>query len=91
MYDNLLTDHPIDLVRYQLAHCYMGKIGLINSGGESGENDQRDAVRTAVINKRAGGTGLIMGRKVFKKPWHEALEMLETVQSVYLEDRITLA
>lgn len=91
MYESLLTDHPIDLVRYQLAHCYMGKISLINSGGEAGKNDLYDAIKTAVINKRGGGSGLIMGRKVFKKPWHEALEMLEAVQSVYLEKEITIA
>lgn len=91
MYDNLLTDNPIDLVRYQVAHCYMGKISLINSGGESGDSDLQDAIKTAVINKRGGGSGLIMGRKVFKKPWHEALEMLEAVQSVYACEEITVA
>jgi len=92
MYERLLTDHPIDLVRYQVAHAYMGKIGLINSGGESkGENDLREAVRSAVINKRAGGQGLIMGRKVFKKSWEEGIALLQAVQDVYLTQEITLA
>lgn len=91
MYTALLTDHPIDLVRYQVLHCYAGKIGLINSGGESGDNDLFDALKAAVINKRGGGSGLIMGRKVFKKPWHEALELLDAVQSVYREAEIKIA
>lgn len=91
MYDALLTDHPIDLVRYQVLHSYAGKIPLINSGGESGENDIRDAVCTAVINKRAGGSGLIMGRKVFKKSWDEGLAILRLVQAVYLDQSITIA
>lgn len=92
MYDALLTDHPIDLVRYQVAHAYMGKIGLINSGGEAaGDDDLRDAVRTAVINKRAGGHGLIMGRKVFKKSWDDGVALLNAVQDVYAEKRIDLA
>lgn len=92
MYDRLLTDHPIDLVRYQVAHAYMGKIGLINSGGESsGENDLAEAVRTAVINKRGGGSGLIMGRKVFKRPFAEGVSLIRAVQDVYLSDRVTIA
>ncbi len=93
MYETLLTDHPIDLVRYQVAHSYLGKIGLINSGGEAkgGEDDFADAVRTAVINKRAGGSGLIMGRKVFKKPFAEGVKLLHAVQDVYLNDEIDLA
>lgn len=92
MYLRLLSDHPIDLVRYQVAHAYMGKIGLINSGGDAkGESDLRDAVRTAVINKRAGGQGLIMGRKLFKKPWDEGQAIIRAVQDVYLSPEITLA
>ena len=92
MYERLLTDHPIDLVRYQVAHAYMGKIGLINSGGESqGETDLRQAVKAAVINKRAGGQGLIMGRKVFKRSWDEGITLLQAVQDVYLTKEITLA
>lgn len=92
MYDQLLTEHPIDLVRYQVAHCYMGKISLINSGGESlGEADFSEAVTTAVINKRGGGAGLIMGRKVFKRPFSEGVELLHAVQDVYLDQEITLA
>jgi len=92
MYEALLTDHPIDLVRYQVAHCYLGKIGLINSGGEAqGENDLREAVRTAVINKRGGGSGLIMGRKIFKRPWAEGIKLMQAVQDVYLDQEITVA
>ncbi len=92
MYQRLLSDHPIDLVRYQVAHAYMGKIGLINSGGDAkGESDLRDAVRTAVINKRAGGQGLIMGRKLFKKSWEDGLSIIRAVQDVYLLPEITLA
>lgn len=92
MYDRLLTEHPIDLVRYQVVHAYAGKIGLINSGGENlGENNLRAAVRQAVINKRAGGHGLIMGRKVFKSSWAEGLQLLRAVQDVYLEPKITIA
>lgn len=92
MYQKLLTDHPIDLVRYQVAHCYMGKIGLINSGGESrGGGDLVEAVKTAVINKRGGGSGLIMGRKLFKRTWDEGLEILRAVQDVYLDKNITVA
>ncbi|CAM4019069.1 class I fructose-bisphosphate aldolase [Gillisia hiemivivida] len=92
MYKTLTTDHPIDLCRLQVANCYMGKIGLINSGGGSkGKSDLTEAVTTAVINKRAGGSGLIMGRKAFQKPFKEGLELLNLVQSVYLEDKINIA
>ena len=92
MYDQLLTDHPIDLVRYQVLHAYSGRIGLINSGGESlGEDNLRAAVRQAVINKRAGGHGLIMGRKVFKSDWDTGVKLLQAVQNVYLEPKITIA
>lgn len=92
MYDKLSSDHPIDLCRYQVANCYMGRIGLINSGGASeGESDLADAVRTAVINKRAGGTGLIVGRKAFQRPMKEGVELLHHIQDVYLNKEIGLA
>lgn len=92
MYDKLLTDHPIDLVRYQVAHCYMGKISLINSGGEAkGTSDWQEAVKTAVINKRGGGAGLIMGRKIFKRSFEEGVKLLHAVQDVYLDSEITVA
>jgi len=91
VYSELTTDHPIDLVRYQVANCYMGRAGLINSGGEAGENDLAQAVRTAVINKRAGGMGLISGRKAFQKPMAEGVELLNALQDVYLDDSITIA
>jgi len=91
MYDDLSTDHPIDLTRYQVAHCYMGRAGLINSGGASGNNDLQDAVRTAVINKRAGGMGLISGRKAFQKPLKQGIEILNAIQDVYGCKDITLA
>lgn len=92
MYESLTTDHPIDLCRLQVANCYMGKIGLINSGGGSeGESDFSEAVRTAVINKRAGGSGLIMGRKAFQRPLKEGVEILNAVQQVYLEEKVTIA
>ncbi len=92
MYESLTTDHPIDLCRFQVAHCYMGKIGLINSGGGSkGESDYKEAIRTAVINKRAGGCGLIMGRKAFQRPLKEGVKILQSVQSVYLEPQISIA
>ena len=92
MYKTLTTDHPIDLCRLQVANCYMGKIGLINSGGGSkGKSDLSEAVTTAVINKRAGGSGLIMGRKAFQKPFGEGVEILQSVQKVYLNDEITIA
>jgi class I fructose-bisphosphate aldolase len=91
MYTELTTDHPIDLCRYQVANCYMGRMGLINSGGPSGENDLAQAVRTAVINKRAGGTGLISGRKAFQKPMFEGVELLNAIQDVYLCPEVTVA
>lgn len=92
MYDNLSTDHPIDLCRYQVANCYMGRCGLINSGGaSSGESDLAEAVETAVINKRAGGTGLILGRKAFQRPMKEGVELLNAVQDVYLTPEVTIA
>jgi class I fructose-bisphosphate aldolase len=92
MYQKLSTSHPIDLCRYQVANCYMGRIGLINSGGASqGSSDLRDVVRTAVINKRAGGMGLIAGRKAFQKPMAEGIQLLHAIQDVYLEKSITLA
>jgi class I fructose-bisphosphate aldolase len=91
VYTVLTTDHPIDLTRYQVANCYMGRAGLINSGGASGDNDFQDAVRTAVINKRAGGTGLISGRKAFQRPMAEGVKLLNAIQDVYLDKRITVA
>jgi class I fructose-bisphosphate aldolase len=91
VYDKLTTDNPIDLTRYQLANCYMGRIGLINSGGASGENDLEQAVKTAVINKRAGGMGLISGRKAFQKPLKEGVKILNAIQDVYLDKDITIA
>jgi fructose-bisphosphate aldolase, class I len=92
MYSDLMTDHPIDMTRYQVANCYMGRIPLINSGGASaGESDLREAVHTAVVNKRAGGAGLITGRKAFQRPFAEGVELLNAVQDVYLSDEITLA
>ena len=91
MYDALSSDHPIDLTRYQVANCYMGRIGLINSGGASGQNDFEDAARTAVINKRAGGTGLISGRKAFQRPMAEGVKLLHLIQDVYLDPSITIA
>lgn len=91
VYDELTTDHPIDLVRYQVANCYMGRIGMINSGGESGSDDLHQAVRTAVINKRAGGMGLISGRKAFQKPFSEGIKLLNAIQDVYLSREVTVA
>ena len=91
VYDELSSDHPIDLVRYQVANCYMGRVGMINSGGASGEDDLHQAVRTAVINKRAGGMGLISGRKAFQKPMDEGIHLLNAIQDVYLADNITVA
>jgi class I fructose-bisphosphate aldolase len=91
VYSDLTTDHPIDLTRYQVANCYMGRAGLINSGGASGENDIQQAVRTAVINKRAGGTGLISGRKAFQKPMPEGVKILNAIQDVYLSSAVTVA
>ena len=89
--DKLTTDHPIDLCRYQVVNNYMGRIGLINSGGASGDNDFADAVRTAVINKRAGGTGLISGRKAVQRPMEEGVKLLNLIQDVYLNEEIDLA
>jgi class I fructose-bisphosphate aldolase len=92
VYSELSTDHPIDLCRYQVANCYMGRAGLINSGGESkGASDLAEAVTTAVINKRAGGQGLISGRKAFQKPMNEGIALLNSIQDVYLEKQITIA
>lgn len=91
MYTELSTDHPIDLTRYQVLNCYMGRIGLINSGGASGANDLQQAVATAVINKRAGGMGLISGRKAFQKPMEQGIEILHAIQDVYLATEITVA
>jgi len=91
MYTELTTDHPIDLTRYQVINNYMGRIGLINSGGASGKNDMAQAVRTAVINKRAGGMGLISGRKAFQKPMKDGIEILNAIQDVYLNEEITIA
>ena len=91
VYNELTTDHPIDLVRYQVANCYMGRIGMINSGGESGSDDLRQAIRTAVINKRAGGMGLISGRKAFQKPFDEGVKLLHAIQDVYLSKEVTIA
>lgn len=94
MYSELSTDNPIDLTRYQVANCYMGRNGLINSGGASTGNDSsdmKDAVSTAIINKRAGGHGLILGRKAFQKPFNEGVEIIQAVQEIYLDDSITIA
>jgi len=91
IYTDLASDHPIDLTRYQLANCFMGRSGLINSGGASGANDFEDAVATAVINKRAGGTGLISGRKAFQRPMPEGIKLLNVIQDVYLSKDITVA
>ena len=91
IYSDLASDHPIDLCRYQVANCYMGRAGLINSGGASGKNDLGDAVTTAVINKRAGGTGLISGRKAFQRPMKEGVELLHAIQDVYLSKDVTVA
>jgi len=91
MYTDLCSDHPIDLTRYQVLNNYMGRIGLINSGGASGNDDLKDAVATAVINKRAGGMGLILGRKAFQKPLKEGIEILNAVQDVYLTKEVTIA
>ncbi len=91
VYEKLTTDNPIDLTRYQVANCYMGRIGLINSGGPSGKNDLQQAVKTALINKRAGGMGLISGRKAFQKPMEEGIEILNAIQDVYLTKEIDVA
>jgi len=91
VYSELTTDHPIDLTRYQVANGYMGRQGLINSGGASGKNDMEEAVKTAVINKRAGGMGLISGRKAFQRPMKEGIQLLNAIQDVYLCDKVTIA
>ena len=92
IYTDLATDHPIDLCRYQVLNCYSGRIGLINSGGaSSGATDKAEAVRTAVVNKRAGGMGLISGRKAFQRPMAEGAELLQAIQDVYLCDEVTIA
>jgi class I fructose-bisphosphate aldolase len=91
IYSELSSDHPIDLTRYQVANCYMGRAGLINSGGASGENDFAEAVKTAVINKRAGGMGLISGRKAFQRPMAEGVKLLHSIQDVYLAKEVTIA
>ncbi|MBN1404831.1 MAG: class I fructose-bisphosphate aldolase [Opitutales bacterium] len=91
VYSKLTTDHPIDLARYQLANCYMGRCGLINSGGASGANDFADATTTAVVNKRAGGTGLICGRKAFQRPMAEGVQLINAIQDVYLCKEVTIA
>ena len=91
VYTKLAPNHPIDLCRYQVANCFMGRAGLINSGGGSGKNDLADAVRTAVVNKRAGGTGLISGRKTFQRPMKEGVELFNAIQDVYLTKEVTVA
>ncbi len=91
VYEELATDHPVDWVRYQVANCYLGRVGMINSGGASGKDDLHQAVRTAVINKRAGGMGLISGRKAFQKPMHAGVQLLHAIQEVYLSKDVTIA
>lgn len=91
MYEKLAIDHPIEWTRYQVANCFMGRAGLINSGGASGSNDLQQAVKTAVINKRAGGMGLICGRKCFQRPMKEGIQLLHAIQDVYLDPTVTLA
>jgi len=91
VYKDLTSDNPIDLVRYQVANCYMGRIGMINSGGPSGQDDLHQAIRTAVINKRAGGMGLISGRKAFQKPMDDGVKLMNAIQDVYLSDKVTIA
>jgi class I fructose-bisphosphate aldolase len=91
VYTDLTTDHPIDLTRYQVLNCYCGRAGLINSGGASGKNDFAEAIRTAVINKRAGGTGLISGRKAFQRPFEEGVKLFHAIQDVYLSSEVTIA
>ncbi len=91
VYDELSSDHPIDLARYQVMNCYMGRVGLINSGGASGQNDLAQAVRTSVINKRAGGMGMISGRKAFQRPMTEGIELLNAIQDVYLSSEVTVS
>jgi class I fructose-bisphosphate aldolase len=91
VYSELTTDHPIDLTRYQVLNCYAGRAGLINSGGASGKSDFAEAIRTAVINKRAGGSGLISGRKTFQRPFEEGIKLFHAIQDVYLSNEVTIA
>jgi len=91
VYSELTTEHPIDLVRYQVANCFMGRVGMINSGGASGDDDLHQAVRTAVINKCAGGMGLISGRKAFQKPMEQGIALLHAIQDVYLSEEVMVA
>ena len=91
VYKTLTSAHPVDLVRYQVANCFMGRAGMINSGGASGKNDLAQAVRTAIINKRAGGMGLISGRKAFQKPMKDGVKLLNAIQDVYLSDDVDIA
>jgi len=92
MYEQLSSDHPIDLCRYQVANCFMGRMGLINSGGASGgETDLAEAVYTAIVNRRAGGAGLISGRKAFQRPLKDGVKLLHSIQDVYLDENITIA
>ena len=91
VYEKLTTDNPIDLTRYQVANCFMGRAGLINSGGVSGENDFAEAAKTAVINKRAGGMGLISGRKAFQRPMAEGVQLLNLIQDIYICKEVTIA
>ena len=91
VYSELLSDNPIDMTRYQLANCYMGRIPLINSGGPSGDNDFEQSIVTAIINKRAGGAGLILGRKAFQRPMAEGIDLLNAIQDVYLDSSVTVA
>ncbi|MEH2363461.1 class I fructose-bisphosphate aldolase [Nostoc sp.] len=91
VYTELTTDHPIDLTRYQVLNCYSGRVGLINSGGATGKNDFAEAIRTAVINKRAGGSGLISGRKTFQRPFEEGVKLFHAIQDVYLSPDVTIA
>jgi class I fructose-bisphosphate aldolase len=91
VYEKLTSDNPIDLTRYQVVNCYMGRAGLINSGGGSGQNDFQEAVKTAVINKRAGGMGLILGRKAFQRPMEDGVKLVNAVQDVYLDQKVTVA
>lgn len=91
VYSDLTTDHSIDLTRYQVLNCYCGRASLINSGGASGKSDFAEAIRTAVINKRAGGSGLISGRKTFQRPFDEGIKLFHAIQDVYLSNKITIA
>ena len=91
VYSELTSEHPIDLVRYQVANCFMGRVGMINSGGPSGKDDLHQAVRTAIINKRAGGMGVISGRKSFQKPMKDGVTLLNAIQDVYLSEMVTVA